>query len=118
MNLSDQLRQPNGKLRAFLCLLLFLSFLYNPYLSAQASTGALNLRHSFSHRATVGSSELDKYSPLTGHDTHTAVELSVVSPFVALALSPDYFFIPPYALAPRPLISISAGLWFRPPPAI
>jgi hypothetical protein len=101
----------------FVCLLLTLSFLFNPYLTALGSGGGLNVRHPASHRATVGYSELEKFSPLASQDS-----LDFVPHFFADALSllparTSFFFLPAGRehLPGRGLFR--ANLWFRPPPA-
>src|SRR5271165_5685736 len=44
------------------CIVLALLFLYNPYLVGPCASGSLNVEHPASHRATVGSSELQHFT--------------------------------------------------------
>lgn len=112
------LPESTAQRHGWVCLLLALSFLFNPYLMAQGSGGGLNVRHPASHRATVGSSELEKFPPLAGQDSHV-----FVAHFFANLLS----FLPNTAsrsslplgmelLPPQQFLCVS--LWFRPPPAL
>jgi hypothetical protein len=113
----DALPKSGAKRHAWVCLLLALLFLYNPYLSAHCSGDGLSVQHPASHRATVGSSELEKYSPLGSQDTHL---------FVAFFFAKVISFLPSddsQSLLPQgsELLSsqqfLCASLRFRPPPA-
>jgi len=53
---------------AWVCLLLVLLLLYNPFLMAPGSDGGLNVRHPASNRATVGSSELQHFTSAARQD--------------------------------------------------
>lgn len=106
--------------RAFscVCLLLVFSFLFNPYLTAQVAGSGLSLRHPVSHRATVGSSELEKYSPVGAQDAHG---LAVLLSGTSFMLAPAAASFPmlrersePFLLHPY----FCASLWFRPPPVL
>jgi hypothetical protein len=106
-----------AKRHVFVCLLLTLSFLFNPYLFAIGSDGGLNVRHHASYRATVGSSELEKFSPLAGQDSQVFVAyffMPVVSSF-ADTTSRSLFSYDPELLPESRLLW--ANSWFRPPPA-
>jgi hypothetical protein len=107
-----------AKRHGWVCLLLAFLFLYNPYLSAPGSAGGLNVKHPASHRATVGSSELERYSP-TGSDRAYL--------FVAVFFAPFFSFPAHAASHPFPIQRLElqlpqqilcASLWFRPPPAL
>jgi outer membrane protein TolC len=69
MDLSTHFREriaaPRRHAWACFCLVLFL--LYNPYMVAPSSPDGLNIRHPASHRATVGASELQHFSPANGN---------------------------------------------------
>jgi len=110
-------RQTHPALWALLCLLLVISFLYNPYLQAQVSSGELNVRHPFSNRATVGASELEKYASMASETGH------VVMPCLPLAFSPavlqSVHFFPPGANEQiPPQVALRGSVWFRPPPVL
>ncbi|HEV7510377.1 MAG TPA: hypothetical protein VGO27_01690 [Candidatus Acidoferrum sp.] len=56
------------------CLALAVLFLYHPYLAVTPSSNVLNIHHTLSYRATVGSSELQHFSPT---DARKILALSV-----------------------------------------
>jgi hypothetical protein len=118
MVLPNRLRQAEACHRALVCLVLILSFLYNPYLSAHVSGSDLNVRHPFSNRATVGASELEKYSPVTGPSTQPALKSSLEW---KVAAEPDCAQCVPLVLHSAPILRLPAfqgAVWFRPPPAL
>jgi hypothetical protein len=109
-------RKERARSHAWLAVLLAVLFLYNPYLVAAGSAGGLNICHPASHRATVGSSELDRYPSPDTLSTHV---------FVAVFFSDAFVFLPDTASRRSPLHSSEllppqqiffASLWFRPPP--
>jgi hypothetical protein len=114
----NQFRQANPALRAFVCLLLVISFLYNPYVRAHVSSGELNVQHPFSNRATVGASELEKYAPVVSETAHVVIALGLPVAFLAIATS-DYQ-VQSIALQ-RPThaqVAWAGSVWSRPPPAV
>lgn len=118
MSVSSRLRGSHVNPLGFVCLLLVLSFLFNPFLITQASGGGLSVRHPASYRATVASSELEQYASLGGLDTHWVVVPSFIK---ALAIFPDAHLYASVTIAPErltPLPLFCQGLWFRPPPAL
>lgn len=105
-------------LMAFVCLALVVSFLFNPFQVAGASGGRLNLCHRASYRATVASSELEKYSSFAAQDADRLALLDFVNgfsllpaPAASFPLSDALRLLPPRRL-------FFACLWFRPPPAL
>ncbi|HKW56801.1 MAG TPA: hypothetical protein VJN42_05525 [Candidatus Acidoferrum sp.] len=102
----------------WVCLVLVLSFLYNPFLSVAASGRGLNVRHCASHRATVGASELQQLAPMGDEKTQLLVNSFVVEVFSVLPEPTSEFLpLPPkQLLAPQKLFC--SNLWFRPPPAL
>lgn len=99
-----------------MCLLLAISFLYNPYVIAHCSAGTLDVRHPLSHRATVGASELEKYSPVAGIDVDLPVSLWLVGALALPGIMLCRFTPDQYDLA-LPQASPRGSTWFRPPPA-
>lgn len=102
----------------WICFLLGLFLLYNPFFGLPHSGNGLEVCHPASHRATVGASEMQRFTPTDGWGCFLAAdiphaEVSVPSPipvaetlpvsFLSLVRVPQHFFGP--------------GLWFRPPPA-
>jgi len=90
--------------------------LYNPFLVVPHSGHGLEIGHRVSHRATVGASELQHFSPIDGWGSQPAVDSGVATVVVPLAGLPAQFF----PLSSIPHFSqqfFGPGLWFRAPPA-
>ena len=102
-----------------LCFLLVALFLYNPFLHSQGQNGNLAVSHPASHRATVGSSELEQFFQRHGV-VAPLPDLDLLQVFVGLAVKT----VPTtqYAIACEPSLPartiFSSSLWFRPPPAV
>ena len=101
----------------FTCVLLAGLFLYNPFLAAHQSHGANAVCHPPSHRATVGSSEMEKFTP---QDFLAAVlpgmnALQVLLLQVAASDSLSRHYVDAQVEA-SPQTGFSSSLWFRPPP--
>jgi hypothetical protein len=109
--------QSSAQLYIFVCLLLTLSFLFNPYLFAAGSEGGLNVRHHASYRATVAFSELEKYSPQVSQDSHEFVAHLFTSIFSLVPDTALHFFLRGLDL-PLGRKFICANLRFRPPPTV
>jgi hypothetical protein len=106
------------RLTVFVCVALAILFLYNPYLTlASSSSGQLNVQHSLSYRATVGSSELQHFSPPDARKTF-AVPIAVATTWLESSIN---FLVGQAAeVSPHHLCAyqlVCADLWFRPPPA-
>jgi hypothetical protein len=107
-----------GRLKAWLCFLLALLFLYNPYLTLTSSSTNLNVRHPASYRASVGSSELQHFSPTDGRRAFATM----------FAILFDWFASPLNSSVGESIEGVTrdsyackilcADLWFRPPPVI
>ena len=101
------------------CFLLAGLFLYNPFLISHREGGELTICHPASHRATVGSSELEQF-PQRDRIVAALPDLDVVQVAIDLtiAISPT----PRQTIDPEvdafPQIGFSSSLWFRPPPAV
>jgi hypothetical protein len=118
VELKSSIRELNvSRWQAILCLLLALLFLYNPFMTAPSSGLGLNLRHSASHRATVGSSELQQFTATERHAPTIQMdglirEVLLVKPLVFKRFATlDLEVRSPQNVLP-------ANLWFRPPPAL
>jgi hypothetical protein len=101
------------------CFLLAGLFLYNPFLIGHREDGNLTVCHPASHRATVGSSELEQFpqrdgmvSPLPDLDV---VQLAI-DPTVAISPTPRRTVDREAGASPQ--TGFSSSLWFRPPPAV
>jgi hypothetical protein len=115
---SDALPESGAKRHAWVCLLLALLFLYNPYLSAPASAGGLKVQHQASHRATVGSSELEKYSSPSSSDAHLFVAVFFEKVISLLPSNNSRSSLHQSSELPPSQQFLSESLWFRPPPAL
>jgi len=106
-----------AKRHAWVCLLLPVLLLCNPFLATPESSGILAVHHRPSYRATVASAELLKFK---NSESREAIAIADLDLFEAFTL-------------PRPQMERSAGhgetedlrpadqflsgdLWFRPPP--
>jgi hypothetical protein len=105
--------------RDWLCLLVAVTFLYNPFLAASLSSNGLSVCHLPSFRATVAHSELLKFKPKELNDRLAAPECDFRAQAV---LSPVYVSAPTQSSnvgEPIPTQDFVVGnLWFRPPPAV
>lgn len=98
-------------------LVLAILLLYNPFFAVPHSGSSLEIGHRASHRATVGASELQHFSPIDGWSALPAVDAGAVVVVLPLTELSARFFL---ALLPLPRFSrqfFGPGLWFRPPPA-
>jgi len=103
--------------RHLLCLLVALTFLYNPFLGASSLAPYPSVSHPPSFRATVASSELLKFKPKESGEFQAVQNDEVVLLSVAMAPDLDDFSRVEITDAPIFLQHLSVGnLWFRPPP--
>src|SRR5262249_51065588 len=100
------------------CLALAALFLYNPFLGDARNAGNLSVCHPASHRATVGSSELESFAKPAA--SLATVEAAQIAPgIIALLAAPaelSQSSSEPQVVA-KPRAGFSSSLWFRPPPA-
>jgi hypothetical protein len=103
------------KRHEWVCLFLAFSLLYNPFLAAPRTMGGLEVGHPASHRATVGASELQHFTPANGWGCLPAADIAVAEVVESsLEFSTESFFVLHLSL---PAHQFSGpGLWFRPPP--
>ncbi|HLZ12233.1 MAG TPA: hypothetical protein VKP58_06570 [Candidatus Acidoferrum sp.] len=113
------MRQLFSRRRSWLCLLVAITFLYNPFLVAATGLGGCNVSHLPSFRATVASLELVKSAPEEKRETTLVPDGDVrwappVSPLreyttrfekIDASSSVSAQFLP------------QGNLFFRPPPA-
>jgi hypothetical protein len=102
----------------WVCLLLPILLLCNPFLAPSDSPGPLAIHHPPSYRATVASSELQKFKNPESHEPIVVVDHDALEAFSLLlprlhssaeCLDTEAPFLPDQFL--------SGNLWFRPPPA-
>lgn len=100
----------------WVCPVLAILLIYNPFFAAPRSGHSLDLCHPVSHRATVGASELQHFSPTDGWGSLPAMDTTDREVALPLpALSDHFFFVFPPRLLHRQQL-FGPGLWFRPPP--
>lgn len=103
--------------RHLVCLLLALTFLYNPFLGASSPVKYPSISHPPSFRATVASSELLKFKPKEGGEVQVDQKEEVVLLDAATPAVSDNFGTFEIADARVFVRLLPAGkLWFRPPP--
>lgn len=119
MNSSSHRRSTIVDLRQYrwVCLILATLLLYNPFFAVPHSGNSLEIGHRASHRATVGSSELQHFTPMDGWQCLPEADIREAEVPVRLpeltALSIVLPLIPHFS--PQ---FVGPGLWFRPPPAL
>jgi len=103
--------------RHFFCLLLALTFLYNPFLGASSLAPSPSISHPPSFRATVASAELLKFKPKEHGELQIVQKDEVVLLAIVLAADLENSSCLEIAAAPIFVQHLSVGnLWFRPPP--
>ena len=106
------------KLKPYMCLLVALLALYNPFLSVASSSRALSINHIPSYRATVASSELQHFSPTDGRKTFS-VPVTVLLDWFALSVTLSVGrAIEGSTQHIHACQHLCADLWFRPPPPL
>src|ERR1700681_2610028 len=98
------------------CLALAVLFLYNPYLAVTPSSSVLNVHHSLSYRATVGSSELQHFSPVHARKI-LALSVATVLSWLDSPATPIVSRVT--EVSPQPACAfevLCSDLFFRPPP--
>ena len=103
------------------CVLLAGLLLFNPFLAASTASDNLTVCHPASHRATVGSSELEKFA--RPNNTLAAVlpdpaDLQELVPRLAVMHSTQRQRTEQKEVVATPQTGFSSSLWFRPPPAV
>jgi hypothetical protein len=100
------------------CLALAVLFLYNPYLAVTPSSNVLNIHHTLSYRATVGSSELQHFSPTDARKI-LALSVAIVLSWLDAPANPIVSRVSEVSPHPACAFEVSCSdLWFRPPPSL
>jgi len=105
--------------RGWLCLLLAITFLYNPFLAASSWSGQQSIGHLPSFRATVASSELLRFKPKEKLEAPSAPDIEVAR--LPIVSAPEPTAIRRTVGAPESTASQffhESNLWFRPPPVV
>ena len=98
------------------CFVLATLLLFNPFLAAPRSGKGLQVSHPPSHRATVGASELQGFSPMDGWGSRPVVDVTATALPLPLPELSSRFFVFLHPIARLPQQFFGPGLWFRPPP--
>ena len=106
-----------SKRDVWVCLLLAILLLYNPFLVALGSAAGLNVHHPASYRATVASSELQRFAPAAGQDLFGFADSAPTQFFHLLPVLSELNILPGSPQINTVQRFLCAGLWFRPPPA-
>lgn len=105
--------------RGWLCLLLAVSFLFNPFLTASSSSLGITVSHLPSFRANVASSEFLKFAPKEKVVEFPASNCAVAIEFWLSAPLPDAFAQLLESEGPAAMLYSPVGfVWFRPPPVV
>lgn len=93
-------------------------FLYNPYLAAQGTSGALSVGHPPSYRATVAASELSKLENPESREGIAIANRDLLEGFLLLQPKLQTFTGHRDTEVLFPVDQfLSGNLWFRPPPS-
>lgn len=103
--------------RQWICLLLGLFLLYNPFFGTPHSGSGLEVCHPASHRATVGASEMQHFTPTDGWGCFLTAPVAQTEIAVALPIPVAETLPVSFLLVRLPQQFFGPGLWFRPPPA-
>jgi hypothetical protein len=97
-------------------LLLVGLLLYNPFLGLATHSDGLSYQALARHRANVGASELQHFSPVQGDNAQIVVAVEAIF-FGRVVDNPEkrFHFVPNDILPQRP--ELVTSVWFRPPPA-
>jgi hypothetical protein len=118
---TRQRRESVSLWRILTCVLLAGLLLYNPFLAASRASDSLSVCHPASHRATVGSSELERFTQ--PNDTalaflpNLADVQELIPRFVAMHSTQRQYAEQEEVVASSQT-GFSSSLWFRPPPAV
>jgi len=106
-----------SKQHVWVCLLLAILLLCNPFLVAMGSATGLNVHHPPSYRATIASSELQRLAPAAGQDLFDFADCATTQSFHLLPVLSELNTLPVIPQISTTQQFLCASLWFRPPPA-
>jgi hypothetical protein len=104
-------------MRALFCLVVAIFLLSNPFLTLFRAPGDTAVRHPVSHRATIGSSELQHFSPVSGQGTPEASVAGNDSERIPARVEWPVRTTGDEHRVRAAAAELPASLWFRPPPA-
>lgn len=101
----------------WICFLLALFLLYNPFFGLPHSGNGLEVCRPASHRATVGASEMQHFTPTDGWGCFLTAAVAQMEIAVALPIPVADISLVSFVVVRLPQQFFGPGLWFRPPPA-
>jgi hypothetical protein len=101
----------------WICFFLALFLLYNPFFGVAHLGNGLEVCHPASHRATVGSSELQHFSPMDGWGCLPTADIAQAEVSDPLPIPVTEILLVSFPVVRLPQQFFGPGLWFRPPPA-
>jgi hypothetical protein len=107
-----------SKQHVWVCLPLAILLLCNPFLVALGSAAGLNVHHRASYRATIASSELQRFAPAAGQDLFDFADCATTRSFHLLPVLSELNTLPVIPQISTTQKFLCACLWFRPPPAL
>jgi len=115
INVFRERRRGRGAWQICVCLLLIGLVLYNPFLALAHLTDGLAYDTLARHRATVGSTEMQHFSPVQGESVQfVATVEEIISSLTVEKSDSSFHSLHDEALPQRP--ELLASIWFRPPP--
>src|SRR5208283_5422307 len=105
------------RLQGVVCLLLAGLLLYNPFLSLIHSSTGLSVHHLSRNRATIGSAELQHFSPVSKDVAAGFLPPEHVGALIAPAGGQTILLTADLARDRVIAPDFSSSLWFRPPPS-
>jgi len=100
---------------AWVCVLLMVLILYNPFLALTSATSGLAYQNLARHRASVGASELQHYAPVQVENAQPDANVDLFMEDLAAAHDGAVRLILERGHLPL-LMEGMTSLWFRPPP--
>jgi len=114
LNLKVMYRLPRWQV--CLSVLLILLVIYNPFSALNGWSGSVSYDELARNRATIGSSELQHFSPVTSPGVHGDVAIALLSAeLLRCAQESEPGADQREEILPEP--AKLAGVWFRPPPS-
>jgi hypothetical protein len=101
----------------WICLFLALFLLYNPFCGIPHSGNSLEVCRPASHRATVGASELQHFTPMDGWGCFPTADIAQAEVSAPLPTPVTEILVVSIPVVRLPQQFLGSGLWFRPPPA-
>ena len=108
-------RRPRNVWQVCLCVLLIGLVLYNPFLALAGHSDGLTYQALARHRATVGASEMQHFSPIQGESAQ--LEATVRRICIELVVEKSEHPSPTFQVESLPQRQeLTTSVWFRPPP--